>query len=471
MNGTDEKRRYAGHFVSAPWRSSGKSMVSMGLARAATRRSTLVQTFKKGPDYIDPLWLKAASHNPCYNLDPFIQNDAELHRTFNANINQLVLVEGTMGLHDGLAVDGSDSNAAIANCLNMPVLLVVDCRGMHRTIASLVNGIVQFNPDVAFTGLILNRIRSSRHASKIECALTEYCDVDVIGVVAENDQLHIDERELGLVPAPDHAIANQFIDTVADVLESSCDIDRLLLPNLSSTTVSADSQFSAAAIHDLSHISIAIARDEAFHFYYEDDLKELRSRGVQLIEFSPLRDTLPADIDGLLIGGGFPERHVAALSENLACRAAIARAVEDGLPVRAECGGLMYLCQSIEVSNVVWPMVDVIKGAVSMQTRPQGRGYMKLAHKNGPIASAQVSDILPAHEFHHSTIAFDTEPEYAFRVSRGHGIDGKHDGVCVHNVIASYAHFRHTESTPWIDWFLDTVQRSKQDSLRTINHV
>ena len=443
-------------------------MVSMGLARAATRRSLGVQTFKKGPDYIDPLWLKAASYNPCYNLDPYLQSDKELHSLYYNNPNDVVIVEGTMGLHDGLAVDGSDSNAAVAKRLALPVLLVIDCRGMHRTIASLVNGIMQFDPDLSFSGLILNRIRSSRHASKIEHAVNEYCDVSVVGVIPEQPSLHIDERELGLVPAPDHPTANNYIDTVADTLESSCNLDKLLLHN----TISDHSLTKNTVVEESPcSLTIGIAKDEAFHFYYEDDLEKLRSRGVRLVPFSPIHDRLPADLDGVLIGGGFPERHAAALSQNQTCREDLAKRISDGLPVRAECGGLMYLSQSIKTDNVVWPMVGALSGAVTMQASPQGRGYMKLKFNlEHPYANTS-SNTLPAHEFHHSKITFDTAPACVYQVERGHGIDGRHDGACIHNVVASYAHFRHTEATPWIDWFLDSIQRAKQAPHKKANHV
>jgi len=476
---------YAGHFISAPWRSSGKSMLSMGLARAASRRDISVQTFKKGPDYIDPLWLKAASYKPCYNLDPYLQSEEEFLQTYHTHMDNMMLVEGTMGLHDGLALDGSDSNGAIAKTLGLPVLLVIDCRGMHRTIASLINGIVQFDPDINYSGIILNNIRSARHASKIESAISEYCDVNVLGVIPEQLELRIDERELGLVPAPAHPMANDHIDRIANLVEASCDIDKLCECNsMRREQVSVPGKDNASAGCANDSLRIAIAQDEAFHFYYEDDLERLRARGASLVPFSPLRDTFPSDVDGVLIGGGFPERHGAALADNQLCRAGLAEAIGRGLPVRAECGGLMYLCQSIEMDNVVWPMVAAIDGVVTMHKSAKGRGYMNMTYnpscKNANANKAYIrkthtnnKDKLKtfrAHEFHHSQITFQTPPEYAFIVTRGHGIDSQHDGVCVHNVVASYAHFRHTEATPWIDWFLDSIQ-IKNCSVKTTNHV
>ena len=448
-------------------------MLSMGLARVAVRRAVGVQTCKKGPDFIDPVWVNTASFKPCYNLDPYLQSDDQLQRTYTAHTNDAVFVEGTMGLHDGLSVDGSDSNAAIAKQLGLPVLLVIDCGGMHRTIASLVNGIVQFDPELTFSGLILNRIRSDRHAGKIERAITEYCDVGVLGVIPECADLQLDERELGLVPAPDYPLANDHIDFVADTLAASCNLDALFQRNASRDTAESlkNVVVCEGAAASTCSLTIGIAQDEAFHFYYEDDLDTLRARGVQLVPFSPLHDPFPANVDGVLIGGGFPERHAAALSENTSCRKGLASAIANGLPVRAECGGLMYVCQSISVDNVVWPMTGAINGAVTMQPTPRGRGYMKLAFSSSHSMASECANTLTAHEFHHSAITFDTPPEFAYQVTRGYGVDGKHDGVCVNNVIASYAHFRHTDSTPWIDWFLGSVQRSKLGANQKIHHV
>jgi len=470
---------FTGHFISAPWRSSGKSIVSMGLARVAKQRALNIQTFKKGPDYIDPLWLKAASGKPCYNLDPYLQSTHELLQTYRQRAAEMVLVEGTMGVHDGLSVDGSDSNASIAKQLGLPVLLVIDCRGMHRTIAALVNGITQFDSDVQYSGIILNRIRSERHAKKIEQAVSQYCDTPLLGVIAEQHKLGITERELGLVPAPDHPACGTFVDDVAQVLETSCDIDTLFRHSTSRPEQHAEvplqhdvkQQEEALPAADEPALTIGIAKDEAFHFYYEDDIEQLRSRGVRLVEFSPLRDSLPSDLDGLLLGGGFPERHAEQLASNETCRNQLAIAIANGLAVRAECGGLMYLCQSLETEQVVWPMVGAIKGAVTMHRKPQGRGYMQLQSKNTTDAFCKSASLMPAHEFHHSTISFETQPRCLFKVLRGHGLDGKVDGVSAGNVIASYAHFRHTEATPWIDWFLDLVRQSRQAPNTRANHV
>jgi len=472
-----------GQFVSAPWRSSGKSMVAMGLARCAYRLGHDVQTFKKGPDYIDPMWLKAASHQPCFNLDPYIQQPEELGRLFAQHASGVTVVEGTMGLHDGLAVDGSDSNAAIAHTLGLPVVLVVDCRGMHRTIAALVNGLTQFDNSIEFSGVILNRLRSLRHSQKIESAVNRYCDIPILGAIAENEALMLREQELGLIPAAEHAATDEYIDSVADELSASCNLDSLLQENmpkpvaeLDSVNLSTGKKLSSAintkgVNSSPKPLQIGVAKDEAFHFYYEDDLQELKNRGVSLVEFSPIKDRLPANLDGLLLGGGFPERFAQPLSDNVRCREAIANEIKNGLVVRAECGGLIYLCRSLALDNVLWPMVGVVDGVAKLHRKPLGRGYMKLQHAHrGPFEGTQ-NDSMAAHEFHHASIDFAKPPECRFRVLRGHGLDGKTDGVVVYNSLASFAHMRHSEATPWIDWFLESIRNNGQTHEQAAYHV
>ncbi len=477
-----------GYVVSAPWRSSGKTLLTLGLARAAIRQSIPVQTFKKGPDYIDPLWLAAASGTGCYNLDPYVQCEDELVATYRSNIRSqsLALVEGTMGLHDGLCSEGSDSNAAIARLLDLPVILVVDCTGMHRTVAALINGIVQFDPSTRFAGIILNRIKSSRHEGKIRTAIDEYCDTQVIGAMPELPAIHIGEQELGLTPAPEfsqagdpasqysstnHCPANLCIESAADMVFEHCDLELLyqgllyqgLTPqaqNLLALKKPVKTAVSprVAKTQAPAPLRIGIAKDEAFHFYYQDDLDTLKDKAVELIEISPIHDELPDNLDGLIIGGGFPERHAKALSDNHQFRGALLAAIQRGLVVHAECAGLMYLCRSLQLEHGNFDMVGCFGADVTMGKKPVGRGYVKLqAAGSEHSEGANTQGVIYAHEFHHSRVAFDEPRQFSYRVLRGHGIDGKSDGVRYKNAHAGYAHFRHTRSNPWLDAFLQRV--------------
>ena len=490
---------FVGYFISAPWRSSGKTLISIGLAAAACQRGKSVQTFKKGPDFIDPQWLQLASGRPCYNLDPYMQSSPELLATFQTHSarTSLSLVEGTMGLHDGLASDGSDSNGAIAKLLELPVILIVDCRGMHRTVAALINGIQQFDQTVGYAGVILNRLRSPRHEEKIQRAIREFSDLKILGAVAETAVIQIDEKELGLVPAAQLSDALQTVESAQQLIESSCDLQALFAskPGTARSADSAEQEelLKFASDHQLTltvhgaeqkfrqpidpsiaqrageitgqSVTIGVARDAAFNFYYADDLDTLRDRGVQLVEVSPLSDSFPEHLDGLLIGGGFPERHAQELASNTQFREKLARSIHQGLPVRAECAGLMYLCRSLKLGNCYYPMVGAIAGDVSMHKRPSGRGYVQLQHvtiDSNESYSGLPQTILHAHEFHHSQISFDVPPTFAYRVVRGFGVDGQHDGIRLLNVMATYAHFRHTKATPWVDWFIDQINQHKQ---------
>ncbi len=446
-----------GFVVSAAWRSSGKTTVTAGLAAAARERGITVQCFKKGPDYIDPQWLQLSSDRPCYNLDPWLQTSAELLHTYKSFRGDagLVLVEGNMGLHDGMSEDGCDSTAGLALQLNLPVILVVDCRGMHRTVAALLDGLCRFDERVQFAGVILNCVAGARHEQKLRSAIESRTSLRVLGALPHDDASEISERELGLTPAPQQRNSVQYRAAVAALLERGCDLDALLG---GCACVISPAPTVAKSCESVP-LRIGIAQDEAFHFYYQDDLAEFRRRGIELIPLSPLCDNFPDDLHGLLIGGGFPERFARRLSDNKAFRVGLQLAIADGLPVHAECAGLMYLCRQLQQHDRQFPMVGAIAADVRIRTKPVGRGYMRLSHTNSP-------ERFKAHEFHYSEL-FNTESlNYCFRVDRGHGVDGARDGIVVNNTVASYAHFRHTAATPWIDWFLQRVARNESQSGR-----
>lgn len=447
-----------GFYISAVGRSSGKTLVSLGLTRAANRRTLAIQTFKKGPDYIDPLWLGRASARPCYNLDFWTQTREEILEMYlscSADAD-LCVTEGTMGLHDGLSLDGSDSNAAAAKLLSQPVLLVIDCRGMHRTVAAQVQGLTQFDPQVSFAGVILNRVRSGRHETRIRQVLEHYTPHPVLGAIAETPAVGIKEQELGLVPVTEHQRADQLLDDMADLLEQSCDLDNLLT-NYGPEAVSRrkrlrrDTCGRSAGVPG-TRLRIGIAKDAAFHFYYQDDLQELERQGAELVPVSPLHDAFPEGLDGLLLGGGFPERHAPELAANRRFREGLRTAAGEGLIIRAECGGLMYLNRTLEVDGQRHPMAGVIPGSVTMRASPVGRGYVRLVSADGQQ--------WPGHEFHHSTVMFEQDPQFVYQVQRGHGINGRHDGIRVGGCLATYTHFRHTRRTPWVSEFLDEVRNS-----------
>lgn len=466
-------------YISGAHKSSGKTSVSVGLAAAMEKRGLTVQTFKKGPDYIDPLWLAKAAGSACYNLDFFTMSHAEIRATFAARsaATGVSLVEGNKGLFDGVDVEGADSNAALAKLLSAPVILVIDSSGMTRGIAPLVNGYLDFDPDVDIRGAILNKVGGARHESKLRAALERYTDIEVLGSIGRDPALEIPERHLGLIPANESGNAGTIISRLADAVSAGVNIDRVLeIASAGRNPVSG-----LACGYDLptSDLRIAIARDAAFNFYYQDDLEAFARAGALLVPFDTLDDARLPDADGLFIGGGFPETHLPALAENRSLLEDIRQSLAAGMPAYAECGGLMYLAQSIRWQGDAFSMVGTVPGDIVVEDRPQGRGYVVLEETGNslwPAASGRPSDSagrIPAHEFHYARLKLLTDtPDYTHKVIRGYGIDGLHDGLVIGNLLTGFTHQRNTAANPWVERFVAFVreqsgclksERSKMD--------
>ncbi len=457
--------------ISAAHKSSGKTTLTIGLCAALRARGLSVQPFKKGPDFIDPMWLSAAAGRDCHNLDFYLMGRDEIQDTFVARAQgaDIALIEGNKGLYDGLSLDGSNSNAALANLLQTPVVLVIDARGMTRGIAPLILGYQSFDPDIHIAGVILNQLGGSRHEAKLRAVIEHYTDVQVLGAVHHHDQLTIVERHLGLMPSNEATGAKAMIDSIAAMISMHVDLDRLLAvaaqaPRL--PTTGADIR--PAPSFPKPDIRIGIARDAAFAFYYPGDLEALHAAGAELVPFDTLRDsTLPA-VDALFIGGGFPEVHMAQLEANASLRNNIRQSVEAGLPVYAECGGLMYLSRSLSWKDKRHEMVGVIPGNTVMHDRPKGRGYVLLRETGKglwPLASGKTPVEVRAHEFHYSSLEnMPPDIQYAYDVLRGTGVDGSHDGIVYKNMLASYAHMRDLEGNHWAARFVGFVRTQKQSA-------
>jgi len=441
--------------VSAAHKSSGKTTVSLGLGAALRARGLSVQPFKKGPDYIDPLWLAAATGRTCRNLDPYLTPFDEVRGAFlrNAADADVALVEGNKGLYDGLAIDGSNSNAALAGALDLPVILVLDARGMTRGIAPLILGYQAFDRSIRIAGVILNRLGGARHEAKLRAVIEHYTDVAVLGALHEDDGLVIAERHLGLMPATEADDARLRIERIARATEAGVDLDRLL--GLTRHEPVAALRAATEPVGP-ARLRVGFARDRAFGFYYAEDLEGLRRAGAELVPFDTLADAgLPA-VEALFIGGGFPEMFAAELAANRSMLQSIRRAIDAGLPTYAECGGLMALARSITWNNVTYPMVGALPADVVMQARPAGRGYVHLEETAAHPWPNRRSAPIKAHEFHYSRLHnLAPEVRFAYRVRRGHGIDGEHDGAVVRNVLASYTHLRSTAGYDWTARFVE----------------
>ncbi|HEX9183320.1 MAG TPA: cobyrinate a,c-diamide synthase [Burkholderiales bacterium] len=444
--------------VSAAHKSSGKTTLSVGLAAALRRRGLSVQAFKKGPDYIDPLWLGLASGRACRNLDFYVASREEALAAFarHGAAADVCLIEGNKGLYDGLDLDGSNSNAALAKLVGAPVVLVIDARGMTRGIAPLILGYQAFDPEVRFAGVILNRLGGARHESKLRAVIEHYTGVAVLGAVHEDPEVGILERHLGLVPANEAEGGRARVEKIREAVERQVDIEALL-----EATRSAAPPATAAArpAPCAKHVRIGIARDRAFGFYYAGDLEALEDAGAELVPFDTLRDARLPVVDGLFIGGGFPECFAAGLEANAALRGEIRKRAAAGMPIYAECGGLMYLARSIAWRGERRAMVGAIGADVVMSERPTGRGYVKLEAQAGHPWGLAAGGEIRAHEFHYSRLeGLAPGTRFAYRVRRGHGIDGEHDGIVEGNMLASYTHLRAVGDCDWPRRFADFVR-------------
>lgn len=445
-------------YLSAAHKSSGKTSVSIGLAGAMVKRGLSVQSFKRGPDYIDPIWLAAASNKPCYNLDFNTQSHEEIVQLFAQKSagNDVNFVEGSKGLFDGLDAGGSDSNAALADLLSLPVVLVIDCAGITRGIAPLLLGYQAFDPLVNIAGVILNKTGGTRHEGKLRQAVENYTDIPILGALARSPEMEIPERHLGLMPANEMGNAAKVIDKLTSSIEEGINLDALMA--LRGTTIAASSIPQKSQTVD---ITIAIAKDAAFGFYYPDDLEAFEREGAKLVFFDALRDKVLPPCDGLFLGGGFPEMQLQQLHDNGSMRTSIKKALEAGLPCYAECGGLMYLSNSISWRDQSAEMVGVIDGDIVMSERPQGRGFVKLEETSVALWSGQATTDKPlqAHEFHYAQLkGLPKDSQYAYAIKRGFGIDGTRDGLIVGNCTASFSHLRNTAQTPWVSAFTDFVR-------------
>ena len=456
-------------FIAAAHKSSGKTSVTVGLTAALTRRGLAIQPFKKGPDYIDPLWLARAAGRACYNLDFFTQTGSEILATFSGKSigADISVIEGNKGLFDGLDVEGADSNAALATLLSAPVVLVIDTGGMTRGIAPLIRGYLEFDPDVDIRGVILNKVGGARHEAKLRAALERYTDAEVLGAIGRDAALEIPERHLGLIPANEAGAADDMIARLADAVSAGVDLDRIIGVAGAACLPAGKTGQIASPQQQTADVRIAIARDAAFGFYYQDDLEAFAEAGAELAPFDALSDAQLPEADGLFIGGGFPETQLAALSANQSLLANIRQALAAGMPTYAECGGLMYLARNIAWRGEKRNMVGAVPADVIVGDRPQGRGYMVLeetAEIPWPVSSAAQSAVaggIPAHEFHYARLEnLPDDLNYAFRVVRGAGIDGRHDGIVIGNLMAGFAHHRNTGANPWVKRFVNFVRES-----------
>jgi cobyrinic acid a,c-diamide synthase len=454
--------------IAAAHKSSGKTSIAVGLSAALSERGLKVQPFKKGPDYIDPLWLSRAAGRACRNLDFHTMRRDEITAMFVRHDGQvdISLIEGNKGLYDGVDLEGCDGNAALAGLLAAPVVLVIDTTGMTRGVAPLVLGYRDFDASIDIKGVILNKVGGPRHEGKLRAALDHYTDVPVLGAIQRDSALEIPERHLGLEPANETERADEVIDQLRGAVSAQVDLDRIVEIANAAARLTAQTLEAPCAPTSVPDVRIAIAHDAAFGFYYPDDLDAFARAGATLVPFDAIHDAHLPNCDGVFIGGGFPETQMEGLSANATLRRAIRDAILNGMPAYAECGGLMYLARGIEWRGERHDMCGVIPADIVVERRPQGRGYGVLAETGQGLWASLTGDrgasTIQAHEFHYARIENLPEGQtYAYCVQRGAGVDGEHDGLVIGNLLASFMHLRDLRDTPWVNAFVDFV-RSKQ---------
>ena len=444
---------------------SGKTTLSLGLIRALKRKGLKVVPFKKGPDYIDAGWLAGAAEHPCYNLDPFLVGSDRLLSSFIAHAEEsdIAVIEGNRGLYDGMDPEGTCSTAEVAKLLRSPVILIVDCAKVTRTVAALIVGVQKFDPQLMLGGIVLNRIAGSRHESVVRKSIENYCGIPVLGAMPRSDAGDFPERHMGLLPLYEHPDTAKAISFVEEIAVRYLDLEGILKIAKSAGPIASRQAAEgrarkegpqALAVHTLlPRVRIGAVRDSAFQFYYPENFDELKRCGADIVEISALSGTPLPDIDALYIGGGFPETHAIALAENIQFRDSLRKAIEEGLPVYAECGGLMYLGEGLLLEGRTYPMAGIFPLVFSLEKKPQAHGYSVVeVVKNNPFYPQ--GTILRGHEFHyskpHTMIEEMNSFSYAFRVDRGQGIHGKMDGICYKNVLATYTHLHAFGAREWV---------------------
>jgi cobyrinic acid a,c-diamide synthase len=380
---------------------SGKTLLALGLARALKNRGLSVAPLKKGPDYIDAAWLGSAAGAPGRNLDTFLMSSEALGTAVaRAMPADVLVVEGNRGVHDGLDASGSHSTAELAKVLEAPVILVIDVTKMTRTTAALVQGCVALDPDVNFAGIVLNRFGTERHERVVREAVRRVGGPPVLGAIPRLKKDPLPGRHLGLVTVVEHPKREETLEEIAGRVEAHTDVDALLDTARSAPTVNLPE---LATPPTGSPVRVGVFRDEALSFYYPENLEALESAGAAIVFISPLADRELPDVDALYFGGGFPEVHVDRLANNRPIREAVRNAATGGMPVYAECGGLMFLARELIVEDVTYPMSGVLDLVVEQEARPQGHGYVEAeVDRANPFFTAGAR--LRGHEFHYSKV-------------------------------------------------------------------
>ena len=440
---------------------SGKTIVSLCLLAMLRRRGIRIAVFKKGPDYIDAAWLSRLAGTRCRNLDTWMVEPEDVAARFCAAAagSGIAVIEGNRGLYDGRDIEGTHSTAALAKLIRAPVVLVVNAVKTTRTLAALIKGCVDFDPGVRIAGVVLNRVAGKRHERIVRGSIGKYCGLPVLGALPKLDDksILIPNRHLGLVTPAELEQGKDMEKGLGDVGEKYLDIDGLL------AAARAAGPLDAAGPGDLEKIpakvSIGYFADSVFTFYYPENLEALEAAGARLVPVSSLEDPGLPDIDALYIGGGFPETHAASLADNSSMMQSVKKAAEDGMPIYAECGGLIYLCKSLSWKGDTYPMAGVFPLELAMHEKPVGHGYTQVrVDRANPFFD--VGTVIRGHEFHYSGPAAAVGDEHGcMTMETGIGLGNKRDGLLYKTALSCYTHI-HSDGVK--TWASSMVSRAAQ---------
>ncbi|MFZ5764243.1 MAG: cobyrinate a,c-diamide synthase [Thermodesulfobacteriota bacterium] len=439
---------------------SGKSVVAVGLSALLAQQGYQVVPFKKGPDYIDAGWLGLASGCPCFNLDPYLMEEGAMLASFveHGGEGDFAVVEGNRGLYDGVDVEGTYSTAELAVRLGLPVLLVVDCTKTTRTVAALVLGCRMFDPQVRIAGVVLNRLGSVRHEKIVRAAVERYASVPVLGALHRMKRDIFPMRHLGVTPFQEHDGAAGAVAQLAGLVAECVDVEAVKA--MMAPLAIAEGRVATRNETVGGGVRIGVIRDAAFQFYYPENLLALRREGAEIVEISSLHCAELPPIDALYIGGGFPETSAALLAANETFRHSVRAAAQAGMPIYAECGGLIYLGERITLEGKDYPLVNVFPVCFTLEKSPQAHGYTVLeACAGNPFYSPGME--IRGHEFRYSRVTqWDKEgAAFGFTMKRGVGFAEQGDGLIYKNVLALYTHI-HAVGTPV--WAPALVARARE---------
>lgn len=441
---------------------TGKTIVSLALARAFSRAGKNVAPFKKGPDYIDAKWLGLSTGNPCSNLDPFFHTAETIrslffHKSQGADIS---LIEGNRGLFDGKDEHGSCSTAELARMLDAPVILTIDCTKMTRTTAAIIAGCASFEPGLNLAGVILNRTAGERHRSVLRRSIETHTDVPVLGMMPKLPANPIPERHMGLMSDQEYD-GSDHLNRLAIMAEEWLDLDGVHKVAESAPDFSAipPSPFSDVVSGD-EKVRIGYVHDASLWFYYPENLEALEHAGAELIRLSILSDEPWPELDGLYLGGGFPEVFAPEIALNTSVLSHIRKLSESGLPIYAECGGFMILCDTLVIDDCSHAMAGVFPVGTTFRPKPQGLGYTEAEVVLDNPFFEKGSHIL-GHEFHYSLCVSDDFPSLptALEMLRGKGCGIGRDGFMVNNTLAGYNHIHALAVPGWAERFVAAALR------------